>query len=185
MIEVNREPSRRDVRIFGLLWPLFFGGLGVLVLWKPDGLVGGAVFLGSAWLVSLAFNGENRRLQLAGVFLPTLLGLGGGGVLLGAPAIRVAIALWGVGLLGALLIWTLPVLGRRLYVGWMLAAVPIGWTISRLVLATVYYGVLTPVGWGLRLFGRDPMQRRIDRSCSSYWIERKTRTDADRYFRQF
>ena len=41
-----------------------------------------------------------------------------------------AYGLWAVGGAGALLIWIAPGAGRQLYVGWMLAAVPIGWTIS-------------------------------------------------------
>jgi hypothetical protein len=67
----------------------------------------------------------------------------------------------------------------------MLAALPIGWTISHLVLGAVYYLVLTPIGLVMRLLGRDPMQRRFDRSAKSYWIERTPRTDPSRHFRQF
>ena len=34
MNEINYDPSPRDVRIFGLLWLLFFGALGGVVIWR-------------------------------------------------------------------------------------------------------------------------------------------------------
>ena len=64
-----------------------------------------------------------------------------------------------VGTLGCL--W--PSLARPVYVGWMIAVFPIGWTVSHLVLAAIYYFVFTPIGWLLRWSGRDAMQRRLDR----------------------
>ena len=185
MIEINKNPSSRDVRIFGLLWLLFFGLVGGVVLWKPQGLAGAATILGTAWLVSLIFNRENRLLQLLGVLLPGLFAVSSASAGWVGPS-RVAGSLWAIGAVGAVLIWIVPSAGRQLYVGWMLAAVPIGWTISHVVLAVVYYVVLTPIGLLMRLVGRDPMQRRLDRSGSgSYWIERPPRRDSSSYFRQF
>jgi hypothetical protein len=90
-----------------------------------------------------------------------------------------------LGGLVAVVVWIAPAAGKKLYVGWMLAAQPIGWTISHLVLAAVYYLVLTPIGLLMRLFGRDPMQRHFDRSATSYWVKRPTEADPSRHFRQF
>ena len=185
MIEVNKNPSTRDVRIFGLLWLLFFGLVGGVVLWKPQGLAGAATVLATAWLVSLIFNRENRRQQLLGVLLPGLFALSSASAGWVEPS-GVAWSLWAIGTAGAVLIWIVPVAGRQLYVGWMLAAVPIGWTISHAILAIVYYVVVTPIGLLMRLVGRDPMQRRLDRSGSgTYWIERPPQGESSRYFRQF
>ncbi len=185
MIEVNKNPSTRDVRIFGLLWLGFFGLVGGVVLWKPQGLAGAATVLATAWLVSLIFNRENRRQQLLGVLLPGLFALSSASAGWVEPS-GVAGSLWAIGTAGAVLIWIIPVAGRQLYVGWMLAAVPIGWTISHAILAIVYYVVVTPIGLLMRLVGRDPMQRRLDRSGSgSYWIERPPESGSSRYFRQF
>jgi hypothetical protein len=78
-----------------------------------------------------------------------------------------------------------PTWFRYVYIGWMYAAFPIGWTVSHLVLAATYYLLFTPIGLIMRLFGRDPMQRTFDPTASTYWIARKERTDPDRYFRQF
>jgi hypothetical protein len=85
-----------------------------------------------------------------------------------------------VGVLGLLA----PPAVRPLYLVWMAVAFPIGWVLSHLLLAVVYYGVFTPIGLLLRLSGRDPLVLR-DSGRESYWIERKRRSPASRYFRQF
>ena len=56
---------------------------------------------------------------------------------------------------------------------------------THLLLAAVYFGVLTPIGLIMRLAGRDPMERRIDRAAPTYWVARRPVTDVRRYFRQF
>jgi len=185
MIEIKADPTPREVRVFGLLWLLFFGGVCAVAWWKPGGLVGAGIFLGAAWLISLIFNGADRRLQLPGILLPLLLGSVGAARGSGIALNLVLGVVGGCGLLGALAIWLAPGLGRRLYVGWMLAAAPVGWTISHMVLGAVFYLVLFPIGWIMRLVGRDPMQRRFDREARSYWIERDGRREPARYFRQF
>ena len=55
------------------------------------------------------------------------------------------------------LIW--PRLLRPIYVAWMVLAFPIGWTISQLILAVMFYGLFTPIGLVFRLIGRDPLLR--------------------------
>ena len=185
MIEIKTDPTAREVRIFGLLWLLFFGGVGAVAWWKPGGLIGAGSFLAVAWLISLIFNNSDRRLQVLGVLLPVLLGSTGAAVEYGVPLNRVLAIVGGIGVLGALLIWVAPALGRRLYVGWMLAAAPAGWTISHLVLGAVFFLVLFPIGWIMRMVGHDPMQRTFDREAPSYWIERDSRSEPARYFRQF
>jgi len=185
MIDINTNPTPREVRVFGGLCLLFFGAVGAVVLWRPAGLLGAATILGGAWLVSLLFNGEKRLRQLSGVLLPGLFAFAGGAVALGVDAWSVASSLWAVGVLAAAMVWISGEAGRRLYVGWMLAALPIGWTLSHLVLGVVYYLVLTPIGLVMKLTGHDPMKRRFDPSAVSYWIERTPRSDPSRHFRQF
>jgi saxitoxin biosynthesis operon SxtJ-like protein len=75
---------------------------------------------------------------------------------------------------------------RWVYVGWMVAVWPIGCAISYLLLAGIFYGVITPIGLCLRLLGRDPMRKALDRTATTYWIPRSPEEpDASRYFRQF
>ena len=48
---------------------------------------------------------------------------------------------------------------RLIYVGWMVLAFPIGWTVSQVMLAVMFYGLFTPIGLVFRLLGRDPLHR--------------------------
>lgn len=65
------------------------------------------------------------------------------------------------------------------------ATAPIGFVVSYVILAVVYYLVLTPIGIVLRLAGKDPMQRRFDGSAKTYWTPRETEKTTERYFKQF
>jgi hypothetical protein len=44
----------------------------------------------------------------------------------------------------------------------------IGRVMSVLVLGVVYLAILAPLGLLMRVFGRDPMLRRLDRNCETY-----------------
>jgi hypothetical protein len=55
---------------------------------------------------------------------------------------------------------------------WMALGVVLGFFVSRIVLAALFYGIITPIGLGMRLFGRDILDQRIEKGRSSYWHER-------------
>ena len=44
--------------------------------------------------------------------------------------------------------------------------------VSPVVLAVLFYAVVTPTGLVMRLLGKDPLRLRFDRSAASYWIRR-------------
>lgn len=184
LLEVHTNPSRRELRVFAVLWFVFWGALGTVALFKPQALLGAALPLALAWGASLAFNAEQRRRQMLGVLPPMILGAMGSLGLAGRTG--PALAIVGLAALpGALLIWLQPELGRKLYVGWMVAVTPAGWAVSSLVLVLIYYVVFTPIGLILRLAGRDPLRRRFDPRAQSYWVARSRRQGAATYFRQF
>ncbi|MCE5326157.1 MAG: hypothetical protein LLG01_07045 [Planctomycetaceae bacterium] len=81
--------------------------------------------------------------------------------------------------------WLYAPIMRAAYLALTLAAYPIGAVVSTVVLAAVYFLVLTPVGLLMRLLRRDPMQRRFDRQATTYWRARPPAPDSARYFRQF
>ena len=66
----------------------------------------------------------------------------------------------------------------------MLATFPIGWTVSRVILAILFYGVFTPVGVLFRLLGRDALGLQPKPAADTYWTPRRTAEVRD-YFRQF
>lgn len=86
-----------------------------------------------------------------------------------------------VGLAG--LVW--PGLMRPLFVGWMVLVFPIGWVVARVLLALVFYVIVTPIGLGLRLTGRDALGRRLRPESDSYWEPRAEATSSSSYYRQF
>ncbi|MCG8557737.1 MAG: SxtJ family membrane protein [Proteobacteria bacterium] len=135
LIEINKNPSRRDLRVFGWMFPVFMGLVAGIVFWRFE-----------------------------------------------AP--RVAMVLAGIGASVGLLYAVAPPLRRPIYLGWIYLTMPIGYTISWTLLTLIYLVVLTPVGLLLRLFGKDPMNRKFDPTAQSYWRPHPGRDTAS-YFRQF
>jgi Na+/H+ antiporter NhaB len=97
----------------------------------------------------------------------------------------VALGMGAAAVLVPLVGWMAPRFLRVVYLGMAYAALPIGFLVSHLLLAGVYYLLLTPTGLLMRALGRDPMSRRFDREAESYWVTRKPPASTDRYFRQF
>jgi hypothetical protein len=136
MIRIERNPTRRQLRLFGLSLLLFFGLLGGILWWKTGSHMEAAVF-------------------------------------------------WAIGLVGPVLGEVWPSGLRIIYLAISYATFPIGWGVSHIILALVYYLVLFPIGLILRLRGYDPMHRRFDRSAKSYWAPREREEGTERYFKQF
>jgi len=44
--------------------------------------------------------------------------------------------------------------------------------VTPLVMGLIFYATVTPTAALMRLFGKDPLRLRFDRSAKSYWIER-------------
>jgi hypothetical protein len=74
---------------------------------------------------------------------------------------------------------------RPLFVAWMVLAFPIGWVVSRLAIALMYYVVLMPFGLLFKLIGRDALCRRYEPQLASYWVQRPETIDVRRYFRPY
>jgi protein-S-isoprenylcysteine O-methyltransferase Ste14 len=93
--------------------------------------------------------------------------------------------IWVVGGLLTAVYWLVPAVRRPIYVGWMYAAFPIGWTVSHVLMGLIYYVVITPIGLIIRATGRDPLLRQFDRSARTYWTPHPPSNDVARYFRQY
>lgn len=75
---------------------------------------------------------------------------------------------------------------RPIYVAWMTFAFVLGWINTRLLLGLFFYLILTPTGLILKLFGKDVLDQRIDRSVGSYWKLRERKPfDSARYEKLF
>jgi len=86
----------------------------------------------------------------------------------------------GVGGLGLIAPATL----RRLYIGCMIVAFPVGWVVSQVMLALLYFCVITPVALCFRLRGRDLLHRTPPQRAS-FWTAKSLPQDVRRYLRQY
>ena len=84
-----------------------------------------------------------------------------------------------VGTIG--LIW--PAAVRPIYTGWMVVAFPIGWTVSKLALGLMFYGMFTIVSVVFKLTGRDVLGLRR-RSAATYWVPKAGARSSSEYLRQ-
>ena len=68
----------------------------------------------------------------------------------------------------------------------MALAIIIGFFMSRLLLTLLFYGVMTPIGLAMKLFGKDTLDERIEKGKASYWQELPTgRKVKEHYERQY
>jgi len=51
--------------------------------------------------------------------------------------------------------------------------------VSPITLATLFFGVIMPIGIIMRLFGHDPLRLQFDNDAKSYWIDRKTTKESE------
>ena len=78
-----------------------------------------------------------------------------------------------------------PRLIRPVFVGWMTVVYPIGWTVSRVVLGVIFYGLFTPVALAFRARGRDELKLKAQSETKTYWSPKPRVTDKSKYLRQF
>ncbi len=126
-----------------------------------------------------------RKLKLFGTLWLLALGILGAIVLNKTDSLPASAAVWTTALLLAAACRIVPGLTRILYLGVIYATLPIALVVSPVVLAVVYYLVLTPTGLLMRLFGYDPMNRHFDPEADTYWLPHEQDEDVSRYFRQF
>jgi len=145
-------------------------------------------------MIELELKPDRRRLRQFGFIALIAFGLLGGwarwkghllGIDLGTAAPTVSAVLWSIaGLSGVFsLVW--PAANRALYVLLILIAFPIGTVVSYVLMAFLFYVIITPVGLWFRLIGRDVLHRRFEPEARTYWVEHRSPASAERYFKQF
>jgi len=120
---------------------------------------------------------RNFGLLVGGIFLvvglvPLLRGEGG--------------RVWACTLAGLLILPALVVPGvlRYPYAGWMWLGAVLAWINTRIILSVVFFVLLSPIGALMRLFGRDPMRRKLERSLPTYRVVKVAR-DQKHFERMF
>ena len=80
----------------------------------------------------------------------------------------------------------LPVVLTPIYFPWMWLARILAFVNTHLLLGFVFYTLITFIGLGMRLLGRDPLDRKILPDSDSYWQRRESPLfSRDHYLRQF
>ncbi len=92
----------------------------------------------------------------------------------------------GVGVLLILFGLILPNILKPLNKIWMTLAVILGWFMSRIILIVLFYLIITPIGFLLKIAGKDFLNLQSDNDKNSYWeIREKKVTEKIDYERQF
>lgn len=97
------------------------------------------------------------------------------------------LSLWigGVGIALGILFWIIPQIAKPFYLLWYCIACCIGIVLGNVLLGLVFYIVVTMIGLIMKLLGRDPLRRTIDKEADTYWIDVEKIEDPTRYYRQF
>jgi hypothetical protein len=82
----------------------------------------------------------------------------------------------------ALLVPTLLAPLNRL---WMRLGRLLSVVVNPVVMAVLFFGVLTPVGWLMKATGKDPLRRKFEPDSRTYWIPRAAQARASRMREQF
>ena len=69
---------------------------------------------------------------------------------------------------------------------WVLTVVtyPIGFVLSYVIMAILFFAVFAPIGATMRLLGRDSLQRRARAGAETYWRDSRRPRSMRSYFRQ-
>lgn len=136
-------------------------------------------------MIDLNLNPSKRELKIFSLAACVFLAIVAGLVWRKSGSTTAAAVLVGLGVVIAALGLTVPRTLRPVFIALMVINYPIGWVVTHIVMAVIFYLVVTPLAVIMKLAGRDPMERRFDPSAKTYWKERPTETDPSRYFRQF
>jgi hypothetical protein len=62
---------------------------------------------------------------------------------------------------------------RRAKTAWLFFGFLLGTVMSPIVLAILFFGIIVPVAFVLRLFGRDALRLRGEPQSATYWLDRR------------
>ena len=80
----------------------------------------------------------------------------------------------------------IPIILKPIYYVWMIISNILGWIMTHLVLSLLFYLIFTPIGLTVRLFGKQFLELKWDKSQNSYWKKRTSKQwKKEEYERQF
>ena len=80
----------------------------------------------------------------------------------------------------------IPVVLKPIYWIWMIFATILGWIMTRVILSLLFYIIFTPIGLISRLFGKQFIELKWDKTNSTYWFYRSRDVfEKEKYEKQF
>lgn len=94
---------------------------------------------------------------------------------------------WFVGGSGVFLILGLflPFILKPFYKVWMMLAFLLGWVMTRVILTLTFFLMFIPMGFVLRMLGKDLLDEKIDKNARTYWRKHEVGSDKSRYLKQY
>lgn len=89
-----------------------------------------------------------------------------------------SVRLWAVVLAGLLILPAVafPRILSPVHHGWMKVGHVLGWINTRIIMAIIFFLVVTPMGWIMRLMGKDLMLRRFQPNAETYRVKKVSRS---------
>ena len=107
-----------------------------------------------------------------------------GGILFWKGKISVAIWVISAGAFIAASTVVAPAAAMLIYLAWMSVALVMGTIVSSILMFVIFFGVITPAGLLMRMFGRDGLKLRRGEQ-SSHWVKIEPSSDKKTYERLF
>ena len=80
----------------------------------------------------------------------------------------------------------IPPILKPVYWIWMIFSIILGWFMTRVILSLLFYVIFTSIGLTLRVFGKQFLELRWDKSKDSYWNFRTNENQQkENYEKQF
>ncbi len=93
--------------------------------------------------------------------------------------------LGGIGAAAGVVFFAVPAIARPFYVVWYALACCMGLIIGNVVLALIFYVLVTGIGLVKRCFGSQAIRKTPDPLVKSYWLDAPPASNLKRYFSQF
>ncbi len=71
-----------------------------------------------------------------------------------------------------------PTILTGFYKVWIKIGDFIGGIISKIIMFILYFGLFTPISIFLKILGKDLLNKKVDKSPESYWIEREKQPES-------
>jgi hypothetical protein len=94
---------------------------------------------------------------------------------------------WFLGGGGVFLIFGLffPLALKPFYKVWMALAFLLGLIMTRFILTLTFFLIITPMGFVLRMLGKDLLDEKVNKDATTYWRKHEAISDKSRYLKQY